>query len=152
MSRVLSSFLLGGVFGLGLAISQMTDPNKVLAFLDFFGDWDPSLLLVMGAAVGVNLIAFRLILRRERPAFDERFHMPTPRGIDARLVGGSVLFGAGWGLSGLCPGGAVAALGSGTPEVIIFVIAMAAGLLLQRVVDAVAASTTEGSNGSLETT
>ena len=126
----LTAAILGIVFGIGLGVSGMTDPAKVTAFLDIAGDWDPSLLLVMGAAVGINFFAFRAILRRKEPKFDASFHMPRQTRIDPSLIIGSMLFGIGWGLSGFCPGAAVSALSSGAPSVFLFLATMAGGMQL----------------------
>ena len=126
--RHLTSFVAGLIFAAGLGLSQMTNPNKVLSFLDFFGDWDPSLALVMGAALGLNVFLFRTILRRPRPVFDVEFHLPTSTTIDRRLLLGSALFGLGWGLSGYCPGAALAAAPTGSPTVLLFLGAMAIGM------------------------
>ncbi len=139
MKRLVTSFATGLVFGLGLAISQMTNPNKVLSFLDFFGEWDPSLALVMGAALGVNVFLFRFILKRQRPTFDIEFHLPAMKQIDHNLVVGSALFGLGWGLSGYCPGAAIAATPTGSSSVFIFLAAMGAGMLLHRAFEALTA-------------
>ena len=123
----------GIVFGAGLAIAQMTDPRKVLAFLDFAGDWDPSLLLVLGGAVVVAAIGFAVLRKRSRPVLDLRFHLPEIARIDLRLVAGSAIFGVGWGLAGYCPGPAIASLGFGNPEAFWFVPAMGVVAWLQRV-------------------
>ncbi len=136
--RLLASLAAGIVFGLGLGISQMTNPNKVLSFLDFFGAWDPSLALVMGSALGLNIFVFRAILRRPAPAFDLRFHLPEQKTVDAKLIGGSALFGLGWGLSGFCPGAAIAAVPSGLSSAVIFLAAMAGGMALFRAYEAIA--------------
>jgi uncharacterized membrane protein YedE/YeeE len=120
------------VFGLGLSLAQMTNPDKVLNFLDIRGHWDPSLLLVLGSAVLLSTGAFRLVLRRDAPLWDRVFHMPLPKAIDSPLVIGSALFGVGWGLSGYCPGPAIASLGFGNPEALWVVPAIVAGAALQR--------------------
>jgi len=130
--RNLAALLAGLLFGFGLAVAQMTNPLKVLAFLDVFGDWDPSLALVMGGAVTVTLVGFRLVLRQAQPLFDTRFHLPTRSDLDQRLLIGAALFGTGWGIAGFCPGPAVAALAFGSLEPVLFVIAMLAGAQLQR--------------------
>lgn len=122
----------GAVFGVGLAVAQMTDPRKVLGFLDIAGDWDPSLLLVLGGAVLLAAGLFALILRRGKPLLDDRFHLPPGGRIDWRLIGGSALFGLGWGLAGYCPGPAIAGLGLGNPEALWVVPSIAAGVFLQR--------------------
>lgn len=120
----------GTLFGLGLARSGMTDTARVRGFLDFAGAWNPSLLFVMGGAVLVHGVASRLIARRGAPLFDARFHPPVKRAIDARLVGGSALFGVGWALGGFCPGPGLVSLTSGAPAAIVFVVAMGVGIRL----------------------
>ena len=134
IGRAVSGLLVGLVFGLGLVVSEMTNPAKVQAFLDVFGDWDPSLAFVMGAAVIVTAIGYRLVWRSPGPVFDTQFHVPKNRKIDRRLVTGAFLFGAGWGLVGLCPGPAIAALTIGTKPSAIFLAAMTAGMALHRFV------------------
>ncbi|MDE2400676.1 MAG: YeeE/YedE family protein [Burkholderiales bacterium] len=132
MIRLLISLISGLVFGLGLAIAQMTNPLKVQGFLDVAGDWDPSLAFVMGGAVLVTLVAFRWLLKRPAPLWADRFHLATVTKVDARLVTGAALFGVGWGLTGYCPGPALATLFSNNPEAWLFVPAMLAGGALQR--------------------
>lgn len=123
----------GTLFGLGLAVAQMTDPRKVLNFLDLAGRWDPSLLLVLGGATGLSVVAFRFILARRAPLLDAQFHLPPPQArVDLPLVAGSALFGIGWGLVGYCPGPAIASLGLGNAEALWVVPAMVAGAWLQR--------------------
>ena len=128
MVRNLAALGAGAIFGLGLAISEMINPLKVKAFLDVAGDWDPSLTLVMGSAVMVSFVAFRLTLRRPKPILATHFELPTRRDIDRRLVGGAAVFGAGWGLVGLCPGPALSVLVYGNVDSAIFVAAMLIGL------------------------
>ncbi|MCJ8144239.1 YeeE/YedE family protein [Ancylobacter sp. A5.8] len=123
---------LGLLFGIGLVVSGMSDPAKVLNFLDLFGTFDPSLAFVMGGAVLVAFIGFRLVLRREAPVLAPRFHLPTRRDIDARLIVGPALFGIGWGLGGFCPGPAFTALGLGAAGTLVFVPAMLAGMWAAR--------------------
>lgn len=132
MRRVLVSFAAGAVFGLGLTVSRMIDPAKVLGFLDVAGDWDPSLALVMAAALTMMAIAYRVAGLRRVPLLAETFQIPSRRDVDARLVGGAILFGVGWGLVGLCPGPAVSGLALGRYEVVVFVVAMLAGMAAQR--------------------
>ena len=132
MMQPLVSLIAGLVFGLGLAIAEMTNPLKVLAFLDLAGDWDPSLAFVMGGAVTVTAVAFRLILRRPVPFYGERFHLPTLTQIDRKLLIGAALFGIGWGLAGYCPGPALATMLVGNSEVWLFVPSMLVGGALQR--------------------
>lgn len=121
----------GVVFGAGLSLSGMINPRKVLAFLDVAGQWDPTLLLVMGSAVGVTLVAFRFVLRRAEPLLGS-FDLPTRRDVDLPLLLGASLFGAGWGLAGYCPGPALAAFTVDLREPAIFGTAMAAGMYLRR--------------------
>ena len=130
MPVALAAFVSGILIGLGLAVSHMTNPAKVLAFLDVTGDWDPSLALVMAAAVAVSFIAFRIAKARPAPVFAEAFRLPERRDIDASLIVGSVLFGIGWGLVGLCPGPAITALLSGQNKAFLFVGAMLAGMVV----------------------
>ena len=126
----------GLVFGLGLIAAGMTDPAKVLAFLDLAGAWDPSLALVMGGAIAVALAPFAWAKRQGHTLAGKPVQWPAARGIDARLLLGGLLFGIGWGLAGLCPGPAVVALAAGLADVWLFVLAMLAGLLLVDVIDA----------------
>lgn len=124
--------LCGTVFGAGLALSGMTNPAKVLAFLDLFGPWDPTLAFVMGGALAVSAIGFAFARRSPQPWIGERFALPTRRDLDRDLILGATLFGVGWGLVGLCPGPALANLGRGSSEVLLFLAAMIAGTLIQR--------------------
>ena len=128
--RVATAFVAGLVFGLGLLLSGMADPAKVLGFLDLAGAWDPSLMFVMGGAVGVGAVAFALARRRTRSLLGERMQLPAKRTIDRRLIAGSALFGAGWGLAGFCPGPAIVALGIGETKAVVFVLAMLVGMWL----------------------
>jgi uncharacterized protein len=130
----LSAFLSGLVFGLGLLVSGMSDPGKVIGFLDVAGSWDPSLAFVMAGAILVAFFAFALARRRARTFFGEALHLPQRSDIDARLLGGSVVFGIGWGLAGFCPGPAIVAFGAGFDKATVFVIAMLAGMLVYRVI------------------
>lgn len=127
---ILTALLSGLVFGIGLLLSGMADPAKVQAFLDLAGAWDPSLALVMGGAILVGFFAFRFTALRGRPLLGEKLHLPTRKDIDRRLVLGSVLFGVGWGLAGYCPGPALASVGMGMGQAIVFVLAMLAGMLI----------------------
>lgn len=131
--RALSWLAIGALFALGLGLSGMTQPAKVLGFLDVAGAWDPTLLYVMGSAVVVNFIGFRLTVGRPHPWLAARFDVPSRRDIDLPLVAGAAVFGLGWGLAGFCPGPALVALASGSLEVIIFVVAMFAGFVLKDV-------------------
>ena len=123
-----TSLLAGLVFGLGLIVSGMANPAKVLGFLDLAGAWDPSLALVMGGAVGVGIVAFAVARRRRLSLLGAEMKLPTARQIDRRLIGGSLLFGIGWGVAGFCPGPALTALGMGEVKALVFVAAMLAGM------------------------
>src|SRR5262249_29712878 len=133
---VFLQFIVGLVFGLGLLLSGMSDPAKVLNFLDLggiaAGNWDPSLAFVMAGAVAVTFIGYRVVLARPRPLFDVSFHLPSQRDLDLRILAGPAIFGIGWGLGGFCPGPALTALGFGTRSAFIFVAAMFAGMWLAR--------------------
>ncbi len=131
----LAAFVAGLLFALGLGLGGMTQPAKVIGFLDVLGPWDPSLALVMCAALATHALTLRLVLRRERPLFAARFLLPTRRDIDGRLVAGAALFGVGWGMVGYCPGPAITALGAGRASALVFVPAMLAGMLLHRVLE-----------------
>jgi uncharacterized membrane protein YedE/YeeE len=129
---ILAQFAIGLVFGLGLVIAGMSDPAKVLNFLDLgaipTGGWDPSLAFVMGGAIAVTFLGFRLVLRRSQPIFGGKFHLPTATDIDARIIAGPAIFGVGWGLAGFCPGPAFTALTTGGNAALIFVAAMLVGM------------------------
>jgi uncharacterized membrane protein YedE/YeeE len=130
MKHRLSEFAVGLIFGIGLIVSGMTDPGKVLGFLDLFGAWDPSLAFVMGGAILVGVFAFALAKKRTSTFLGGALHLPTSRDIDRRLVVGSLAFGVGWGLAGFCPGPAIVSLGMGEPKAAVFVVAMLAGMWL----------------------
>ena len=132
MSALFSALGAGFLFGIGLWVSGMANPKKVLGFLDITGDWDASLMLVMGGAVAVTVVAFRLILKRKKPLIEEKFNVPTLKDIDFPLVAGSAIFGIGWGIAGYCPGPAITALSTLSTESIVFVVAMVAGGLLYK--------------------
>ena len=123
----LTSLVIGVLFGLGLTISEMINPARVIGFLDLAGQWDPTLAFVMAGALAVTLPLFRFILRRPCPLLDRQFHLPTQSQIDRRLIFGAAIFGVGWGLAGFCPGPALAGLASGNPGVFLFVAAMVGG-------------------------
>lgn len=129
MPRIVE-FLVGLLFGLGLLLSGMADPGKVLGFLDLAGAWDPSLALVMGGAVLVGFFGFSVAKRRSTTLWGDPMHLPTATRIDRRLVLGSLLFGAGWGLAGFCPGPALVSMASGEIKAAVFVAAMVAGMLI----------------------
>jgi uncharacterized membrane protein YedE/YeeE len=126
--HALTAALAGLVFGLGLIVSGMADPAKVLAFLDLAGAWDPSLALVMAGAIGTALPAFEFARRRSRSLLGATLPAPADGRIDRRLIGGSLLFGIGWGLAGFCPGPGLVALGMGEAKALLFVLAMLAGM------------------------
>lgn len=132
--KLLSAYAIGLVFGLGISISGMANPAKVINFFDIAGTWDPSLVFVMGGALVVTFFGYRLVFRRPAPVLDVRFHLPTASRLDARLLGGAAVFGVGWGIAGFCPGGALPALGTGRAEVFVFVAALIAGILLARAI------------------
>lgn len=125
---------LGLLFGVGLVISGMADPAKVLNFLDLFGTWDPSLAFVMGGAVVVAFVGYRLVLARGEPIVGDSFHLPTRSDIDARVIAGPAIFGIGWGLGGFCPGPALTALGLGASGTLAFVPAMIIGMWTARLI------------------
>ena len=128
--RLLSAFLIGAIFGIGIAISGMANPAKVVNFFDIAGTFDPSLIFVMGGALVTAFIGYRLIFAtRKAPFLAATFSLPTRKDIDLPLVGGSAVFGIGWGISGFCPGGAIPALGYGEMDVVYFVASMALGII-----------------------
>ena len=126
--RILTSYVIGLVFGIGISISGMANPAKVLNFFDVAGAWDPSLAFVMGGALIVTFIGYRYVLKRPAPMLSTSFQLPTRSDLDLRLIGGSAVFGIGWGIAGFCPGGALPALGTGQSDVFIFVAALLAGI------------------------
>ncbi|MDQ2077804.1 DUF6691 family protein [Marinimicrobium sp. ABcell2] len=128
---LLIAFGSGILFSIGLIVSQMVNPAKVLNFLDVAGTWDPTLAFVMGGAVAVTLPLFAWVLKRPHPLFAKQFYVPTRKDVDGRLIGGSIIFGIGWGIAGLCPGPAITAAATGLLPVLGFLAAMAAGALLQ---------------------
>jgi uncharacterized protein len=131
----LSEFAVGLLFGLGLILSGMTDPGKVLGFLDLFGAWDPSLAFVMGGAILVGMGAFAVAKRRTTSFLGGAMHLPQRRDIDRRLVLGSLTFGVGWGLAGFCPGPALVSLGALQPKALVFVLAMLVGMAIYELVE-----------------
>ena len=134
--KTLGGLIAGLLFGIGLALAGMTDPAVVLGFLDIAGAWNPALLAVMALAVPVTFIGYRLVRAMRAPLFEPHFTKLTAAGIDARLIGGATLFGVGWGLSGYCPGPAIASLSGGHTGVYVFLIAVAAGSAVTRRIDA----------------
>lgn len=131
-AQVLLAFGAGMLFAIGLIVSQMVNPAKVLNFLDIAGAWDPTLAFVMGGAILVTMPAFRFVLKRPHPVFGSKFYLPTRSDIDTRLVAGAVLFGIGWGITGLCPGPAITALASGLLPVVGFLLAMTVGAFVHK--------------------
>lgn len=133
---IVLQFAIGLTFGLGLVIAGMSDPAKVLNFLDIAaissGTWDASLAFVLAGAIVVTFVGFRFVLRRMRPIFGEKFHLPTATDLDARIVAGPAIFGVGWGLAGLCPGPAFTVLGGGSTAAFLFVAAMLIGMVAAR--------------------
>ena len=129
--RILASLMTGIIFGAGLAISGLADPDNVLRFLTISGDWSPALLFVMGSGIAVTYSGYKWILKRG-PLLEKQLHLPTKTELDPRLISGAVIFGVGWGLAGFCPGPAIVGLSSGLAEPFIFVAAMIAGSQLQK--------------------
>lgn len=136
MALILSSYLIGLLFGLGLIVSRMIDPAKVLGFLDIFGAWDPSLAFVMGGAVMVSTLGFLYARRRGAALLVSKLEIPTRNDLDARLVAGAAIFGLGWGLVGICPGPALTILSLGQWQAAVFVVALLSGMALFRLVPA----------------
>lgn len=133
MAKLISSLIIGAIFGIGIAISGMANPAKVLNFFDLFGTWDPSLIFVMGGALVTAAIGYRIVFgAQKKPLFEPSFLVPTSKVIDKRLVAGSATFGIGWGIAGFCPGGAIPALGLGHNQTLIFVAAMIIGIVVAR--------------------
>ncbi len=132
MKQGIAALISGLLFGVGLAVSGMLIPDKVLNFLDIAGHWDPSLALVMGGAILVTLPGYFVVTKAQRPLFAEGFSLPTTNAIDAKLLGGATLFGIGWGLSGLCPAPALVNVATGLSDVLVFVAAMLAGMLIHK--------------------
>jgi uncharacterized membrane protein YedE/YeeE len=128
MQRI-SEFVVGVVFGVGLMLSGMTDPGKVIGFLDLFGSWDPSLALVMGGAIAVGFFAFAIAKKRTTNFFGGALHLPTSKAIDKRLVFGNLAFGVGWGLAGFCPGPALVSMAAGQDKALVFVLSMVFGMI-----------------------
>ena len=130
--RLVVSYLIGLVFGVGISISGMANPAKVLNFFDVAGHWDPSLAFVMGGALIVSFVGYRFVLRRPAPLLASIFQLPTRRDLDLPLLGGAAVFGIGWGIAGFCPGGALPALGTGYTEVYIFAAALLGGIIIAK--------------------
>ena len=126
--RLTAAYLIGLIFGLGIVISGMVNPAKVLNFFDVAGSWDPSLAFVMGGALLITAIGYRFVLNQNSPVLDTQFQIPQSRKVDMRLIGGAAIFGIGWGMAGFCPGGALPAVGTGRIDVLLFVAALVAGI------------------------
>lgn len=135
MKNNLTALVVGFIFAIGLGISGMTQPQKVVGFLDLFGNWDPSLLFVMAGAILVHFVTYKLIRRRSSPLLTMDWHVPTKREVTPALVTGSLLFGIGWGLGGYCPGPAVTSLASFEAKPFIFVISMVIGMWAYKILD-----------------
>jgi uncharacterized membrane protein YedE/YeeE len=133
--HVLSALLVGLIFGVGLILGGMSNPAKVIGFLDLFGNWDPSLAFVMAGAISVGLLAFRIAGGRPMSLLGEPMRLPTRDDIDKRLITGSLVFGVGWGLAGFCPGPALVALGTGSSKAMIFVAAMLTGMAVFELIE-----------------
>lgn len=136
--KSLTAFISGLIFGVGLIVSGMTNPAKVIGFLDLAGAWDMSLAFVMGGAILVGLIAFRIAAKRPKALLGDTMRLPTATQIDRRLIGGALAFGVGWSLAGYCPGPALASLLSGSGKPVIFVVAMLAGMAIFEILDRLA--------------
>lgn len=136
MMRIFLAATVGIIFGLGISISGMINPAKVLNFFDVFGTWDPSLAFVMGGALATTAIGYAIICRfQTEPIYGTKFNIPSNTSLDTRLIGGAALFGIGWGIAGFCPGGAIPALGLGRTEPFIFMGAMVAGIMIARLLN-----------------
>lgn len=135
MKNAIAALVVGFIFAIGLGLSGMTQPEKVVGFLNLFGDWDPSLVFVMGGAVAVHFVTYKLIRRRKTPLLATDWQVPTKKDITPALVIGSTLFGVGWGLGGFCPGPAVTSLASFELRPVIFVASMLIGMLLFKQLD-----------------
>jgi len=150
MNSNIAMFVWGLIFSIGLGLSGMTQPSKVVGFLDFIGDWDPSMILVMAGAVTTYFTLSRLVLQRSAPVLLTRFSLPTRIDIDGRLVAGSALFGVGWGMVGFCPGPALTSIFTGNPLVLIFVLSMSVGMYLYGAIDARYTTEDDGGAGALD--
>ncbi len=132
MKQNILALITGIIFGIGLCVSRMADPEKVLGFLDITGNWDPSLMLVMGGALAVTIVAFKFVLKRDQPIFADLFHLPTKTDLDKKLITGAALFGVGWGMIGFCPGPAITATGFGLTSPYLVVAMMILGFFAHR--------------------
>jgi len=129
MKPALGSYLSGLIFSIGLAVSGMTQPKKVLAFLDIFGDWDSSLMFVMVGAIGAYSVVYRLVLKRQKPLIEDKLQIPEPRKVDKKLILGAIIFGIGWGLAGFCPGPALTSLATLQKAPLIFGLGLIGGMI-----------------------
>ncbi len=148
--RLVAGYLIGLIFGVGISLSGMANPAKVLNFFDVAGAWDPSLAFVMGGALAVTFLGYRFVLARPAPVLETQFHLPSNTKLDPWLLGGAAIFGVGWGLAGFCPGGALPALGTGRTEVFVFVAALIAGILLAKAVARTVQTGTPGARSSAQ--
>ena len=146
MKHRVTEFFVGLLFGVGLILAGMTDPSKVLGFLDLAGTWDPSLAFVMGGGILVGLGAFAMAKKRTTTFFGGAMSLPTSAVIDKRLIGGGLLFGAGWGLAGFCPGPAIVSMGAGQPKAAVFVAAMLAGMAVFEIIERMQARKSAGAH------
>jgi uncharacterized membrane protein YedE/YeeE len=137
MKNALAALVVGFVFAIGLGLSGMTQPQKVIGFLDIFSSWDPSLIFVMVGAIGVHFVTYKIIRKRESPMFDIQWHVPTKTELTPALIAGSLLFGVGWGLAGFCPGPALTSIASLSATPLIFVFSMITGMLIYKKTDKV---------------
>ncbi len=149
-AETITTFLVGLIFSVGLYLSGMTQPSKVIGFLDIAGNWDPSLALVMFGAVVTYFIGQRFILKRDTPVLAKSYGLPTRVDIDGRLLAGSAMFGVGWGLAGFCPGPALASLVTFDPNIFIFVISMTLGMYVYGTLDTRFTSEPDGGAGAFE--
>jgi hypothetical protein len=129
MKPAIGSYLSGLIFSIGLAVSGMTQPKKVLAFLDIFGDWDSSLMFVMVGAIGAYSVVYRLVLKRQKPLIEDKLQIPEPRKVDKELILGAIIFGIGWGLAGFCPGPALTSLATLQKAPLIFGLGLIGGMI-----------------------
>lgn len=134
--RLVLGYMIGLIFGVGISLSGMANPAKVLNFFDVAGSWDPSLAFVMGGALAVTFVGYRLVMSRSRPVLSEKFQLPTSTAIDLPLIGGAAVFGVGWGIAGFCPGAALPMIGTGNANVLLFVLALTAGIVGTRLIKA----------------
>ncbi len=130
--KLISVYAIGLLFGIGISVSGMSNPSKVINFFDVAGNWDPSLAFVMASALAVTFLGYRLVFRRVAPVLASSFNLPGKTELDAKLIGGAMIFGLGWGIAGFCPGGALPALGTARVDVTVFIVALIAGIFLAK--------------------